>query len=72
MEHYKESSELGSNVFLGVPPKNIDHTCLEAVIFWYKENEKFNFDNPSYSDKTGNAMQFLHKPIRNSNETITH
>ena len=72
MEHYKKTSELGSNIYLGASQKNIDHICLEAVIFWYRESEKFDFDNPSYSDKTGNAMHFLYKPIRNSNETITH
>ena len=63
MKHDEEASALGSNIFVSDHPKNIDLTCLEAVVFWYKEIEKYDFSNPDYSDATGNCMSSTPRPV---------
>ena len=56
MKHDSSSTSVGSNIYRADNPEDIDLVCLQAVVFWYNEIEHYDFNNPHYSDKTGNDM----------------
>ncbi|XP_028392284.1 cell wall protein PRY3-like isoform X2 [Dendronephthya gigantea] len=52
MKH-RESTTVGSNIYQTSTPEDIDLVCLEAVVFWYNEVKKYDFNKPGYSKETG-------------------
>ena len=55
MKH--STSKYGENLYASVNPADIDKICEYAMIAWFREYKKYDFNNPKFSEKTGMVLR---------------
>ena len=54
MEH--STSKYGENLYAIENPANIDYICEYAMVAWFREKNYYDFNNPTFSEKTGMVL----------------
>lgn len=58
-EHNPDSLDYGENLAMSGPSNDLTKAVENAIVMWYSEVNKYDFDNPGYAPNTGHFTQLV-------------